>query len=132
MESFSIQVASTSKRQVVDLTDAVNRKLGETESEDGVCFLFALHTTAALAVQEVGEGTEDDLLEVLDKLIPRIRFRHGHDPAHAPDHMISTIVGPDLALPVAGGRLALGTWQRVLFLELNGPRDRAVLGRVLG
>jgi len=79
-----------------------------------------------LAVGEVGEGTEEDLMEVLEKIIPRIRFRHGHDPSHAPDHMISSLLGPSLSVPVLGGKLALGTWQRVLLLEFNGPRERSV------
>jgi secondary thiamine-phosphate synthase enzyme len=77
-------------------------------------------------VGEVGEGTEEDLLDVLEKIIPKIRFRHAHDPSHAPAHMIASILGPSLALPIAGGRLALGTWQSVLLIELDGPRERTI------
>jgi secondary thiamine-phosphate synthase enzyme len=126
-----IRVRTSGKREIVDITERVNRFLSKSGSKEGACLLFVLHTTAALAIQEVGEGTEDDLLEVLDKLIPRIRFRHGHDPAHAPDHMISSIVGPSLVLPTKGGELELGTWQRVLLVELNGPRERSIAVRSL-
>jgi secondary thiamine-phosphate synthase enzyme len=66
-------------------------------------------------------------METLVKMIPSIRFRHGHDPAHAPDHMISSIVGASLSIPVSGGKLLLGTWQRVLLVECNGPRTREVV-----
>jgi len=77
-------------------------------------------------VGEVGEGTEEDLLDVLEKIIPKIRFRHAHDPSHAPAHMIASILGPSLAFPIARGKLALGTWQSVLLIELDGPRERTV------
>jgi secondary thiamine-phosphate synthase enzyme len=126
-----IRVRTAAKREIVDITEQVNRFLSKSGSKEGACLLFVLHTTAALAIQEVGEGTEDDLLEVLDKLIPRIRFRHGHDPEHAPDHMLSTIVGPSLVLPTKNGALELGTWQRVLLVELNGPRERSIAVRSL-
>jgi secondary thiamine-phosphate synthase enzyme len=70
-------------------------------------------------------------METLEKMIPAIRFRHAHDPSHAPDHMISSIVGASLLLPVRGGELVLGTWQRILFVECNGPRNRQVAITVL-
>ena len=66
-------------------------------------------------------------METLERLIPKIRFRHAHDPSHAPDHMISSIVGASLTLPVIGGTLHLGTWQRVLLVECNGPRRRTLV-----
>jgi secondary thiamine-phosphate synthase enzyme len=92
--------------------------------QEGLCVLFVAHTTAALTTGEIGEGTEDDLLEVVEQVIPRIRFRHAHDPGHAWSHMASSLLGPSLALPVSAGRLILGTWQSVLLIELDGPRRR--------
>jgi secondary thiamine-phosphate synthase enzyme len=85
-----------------------------------------VHTTAALTTGEVGEGTEEDLLDVVQQMIPRIRFRHGHNPSHAWSHMASSILGPSLMVPIANGKLVLGTWQSVLLVELDGPRDREV------
>ena len=89
--------------------------------------MVVLHTTAALTTGEAIEGTDEDLMETLERIIPRIKFRHAHDPSHAPDHMISSIVGSNLTLPLRGGRLELGTWQRVLLVECNGPRDRGIV-----
>lgn len=132
MKGQTIEVKTGRKRQVVDITDEAAALLAESGVKEGLCTLFVQHTTAALAVGEAAEGTDEDLLETLDKLIPRIAFRHGHDPSHAPDHMIASIIGPDLILPVAGGKLALGTWQRVLLVELNGPRSRTVALRFAG
>jgi len=75
---------------------------------------------------EIGEGTEQDLLDVVEQIIPSIRFRHAHDPSHAWSHMAASLLGPALTLPVTDGRLALGTWQSVLLVELDGPRERTV------
>lgn len=74
----------------------------------------------------MGEGTEADLLEVVEQMIPRIRFRHAHDPGHAWTHMAASILGPSLHLSVEDGRLVLGTWQSVLLVELDGPRQRTI------
>lgn len=57
-------------------------------------------------------------------MIPKLNFRHEHNPAHAPDHMISSVVGPSLTIPFRDGKLRLGTWQSVLLVERNGPRER--------
>jgi len=126
MRTDAIRLKTQKSRQAVDVTGEVNRQISEHQVAEGICLLFVRHTTAALVVGEVGEGTEEDLLEVLSELIPKIRFRHAHDPAHAPSHMISSILGPSLCLPVSHGRLALGTWQSVILIELDGPRERSI------
>jgi secondary thiamine-phosphate synthase enzyme len=128
MKSTLLKVRTRAAKDVLDITAEVEAALGG--AQEGLCALFIQHTTAALAVGEAGEGTDQDLLEVAQKMVPRIAFRHRHDPSHAPDHMASSLIGPSLTLPVLGGRLALGTWQRVLLIELNGPRERSVVVQV--
>jgi secondary thiamine-phosphate synthase enzyme len=122
-----IDIETRREKQVLDITDRVERSISEQGIEDGVCHLFVTHTTAALTTGEAIEGTDEDLMETLERMIPGIKFRHAHDPSHAPDHMISSIVGASLAIPVEAGRLVLGTWQRVLLIECNGPRKRTVV-----
>ena len=68
---------------------------------------------------EVGEGTEDDLLEVVETMIPPIDYRHAHNPSQAWSHMAGSILGPSLTIPISGGRLVLGSWQSVLLVELS-------------
>ena len=126
MPATQITVRTGRDKQVLDITDQVERFLAQSGVDDGLCHIFVLHTTAAVTTGEAIEGTDEDLMETLERMIPRISFRHGHDPSHAPDHMISSIVGASLTLPVRKGRLLLGTWQRVLFVECNGPRTRNV------
>jgi secondary thiamine-phosphate synthase enzyme len=122
---------SSRKKQVLDLTAGVNQVVEKSGVKEGICLLFAQHTTACLALGESGEGTDEDLLEVAQAMIPKIRFRHGHDPSHAPDHMASSVMGQSLTIPVLQGELALGTWQSVLLLEFNGPRERSIIVQVL-
>ena len=121
-----LRVSTGSLKEVVDLTERVQALIKRGKMRDGLCMLFVTHTTAALTTGEIGEGTEQDLLEVVEQIIPSIRFRHAHDPSHAWSHMAGSILGPSLSVPVADGQLVLGTWQSVLLVELDGPRERTV------
>lgn len=128
MKTRTLTVRSREPKQVLDITGQVEEALGRTK--DGLCVVFVKHTTCAVTTGEFEEGTGEDLLEVMQKIVPEIDFRHGHDPSHAPDHMAASLLGASLSIPVEGGKLALGTWQRVLFLEFNGPRSREVIVQV--
>ena len=127
MPTTSITIKTRRPKQVIDITDEVERWLSDVKIDNGLCNLFVQHTTAALTTGEAIEGTDEDLMETLERMIPKINFRHGHDPSHAPDHMISSILGAGLTIPLRDGRLRLGTWQRVLLVECNGPREREIV-----
>ncbi len=122
----TLRISTKRRKQVVDLTDMVNAVIKKAGMPEGLCALFLTHTTAGLTTGEIGEGTEDDLLEVVEKIIPRLNFRHAHDPSHAWSHMAASLLGPCLTMPVSGGSLLLGTWQSVLLVELDGARQREV------
>jgi secondary thiamine-phosphate synthase enzyme len=121
-----LRVSTGSLKEVVDLTDRIQSLIRRAKMREGVCTLFIAHTTAALTTGEIGEGTEQDLLEVVERIIPAIRFRHAHDPSHAWSHMAASLLGPSLTIPVTDGRLTLGTWQSVMLIELDGPRERTI------
>jgi secondary thiamine-phosphate synthase enzyme len=124
MRTFT--VSSHKKDQVVDLTDTVEAYLREEQKADGLCSLFVAHTTCAITTADLDPGTDLDLLEALRQLLPRLAYRHPHDPAHAPDHLLASIIGPALVIPYARRRLQLGTWQRIVLVELDGPRRRTL------
>jgi len=119
-------ITTRKKDQVVDITDTVEDYLQQEENEQGLCSLFVAHTTCALTTADLDPGTDLDLLEALRHLLPRLSYRHPHNPAHAPDHLLSSIIGPSLVLPYAGHQLVLGTWQRIVLVELDGPRQRTM------
>jgi secondary thiamine-phosphate synthase enzyme len=121
-----LQVSSGHLKEIVDLTERIGALIRKAKMQEGLCALFVSHTTAALTTGEIGEGTEQDFLEVAAQIIPKIRFRHAHDPSHAWSHMAASLLGPSLALPVSDGKLLLGTWQSVMLVELDGPRERTV------
>jgi secondary thiamine-phosphate synthase enzyme len=121
-----LRIKTRQRKQVIDLTDQLNMLIAKRKIREGLCSVFVAHTTAAITTGEMGEGTEEDLLEVVEQMIPSIKFRHAHDPSHAWSHMAASILGPALQMSISAGKLLLGTWQSVLLLELDGPREREV------
>ncbi len=109
----------TSRRRIVDLTDAVRSFCGGYE--DGLCNVFVPHATAGVAIIETGAGSDDDLIDTLERLLPRDdRYRHGHgSPGHGADHVLPALVAPSVTVPVQGGEPLLGTWQSVVLVDLN-------------
>ncbi len=93
---------------------------------DGLVHLFAPHATAGLALMELGAGSEDDLADAVDRLLPRDdRYRHRHgSTGHGADHLLPVLISPSLSIPVLAGRPALGTWQSVVLVDRNGDNQR--------
>lgn len=115
------------KREVLDITDRVNDELAKQNFQDGVCHLFVTHTTAALTTADLDPGTDQDYLDAFESIIPKLNYQHTHSPSHVPDHILSSLIGTSLSIPIENGGLVLGTWQRVVLLEFDGPRERGVI-----
>ncbi len=126
MKPITITVTTKNKDQVVDITETIETHLRNRQALDGVCVVFAAHTTCALTTADLDPGTDQDLLNALRHLLPQLSYRHPHDPFHAPDHLLSSIIGPSVTIPYQNRKLLLGTWQRVILVELDGPRQRTV------
>lgn len=123
MSQFSVK--TTKKREVVDITGEIQNRIGE--SSQNPVFVFIKHTTAALTFADLDPGTDLDFLEFLDKITPNIKYRHPHDPGHTPDHMLASLVGQSVFVPIKNGKLDLGTWQRIILVEFDGPREREIV-----
>jgi secondary thiamine-phosphate synthase enzyme len=110
----------TTGRQVVEITDRVVDFV-RASGEDGLLSVFVPHATAGLAVIETGAGSEGDLVEAVEQLLPRDdRYRHRHgSKGHGADHLLPAFVSSSLVLPVVDGELVLGTWQRVVIVDTN-------------
>jgi secondary thiamine-phosphate synthase enzyme len=122
-----LSVKTHRKREILDITDQVEKLLGQKKTvSTGVCHLVVLHTTAALTTADLDPGTDLDMLDAFELLIPKLNFRHPHDPSHTPDHILSALIGTSVTLLVENRKLVLGTWQRVVLVELDGPRTRTV------
>ena len=86
--------------------------------------MFILHTTAALTIADLDPGTDLDLLDAFEAIVPKLNYRHPHNPRHTPDHILSALIGTSLSVPVRKGELLLGQWQRLIVVELDGPLER--------
>ena len=84
------------------------------------------HATAGIAIFETGAGSEEDLIDTLERLLPRDdRYRHAHGSyGHGADHVLPAIVSPSITVPVQQGRLLLGTWQSIVLVDLNSDNPR--------
>lgn len=133
MKSTELTV-DTRTRQVVDITDDVAGFVWG--GSDGLLSVFAMHATAGIALIETGSGTEEDLVATLNQLLPRDdRYVHRHgSTGHGADHVLPAVVSPSLVIPVKGGALMLGTWQRIVLVDLNtdNPQRRVRLDLLSG
>lgn len=125
MKKFSVKTSE--KKQIVDITGQVVSLLRGVPSEKGLCHLFVLHTTACLTTADLDPGTDLDMLDAFKEMIPQLRYRHPHNPEHVGDHILSSVIGPSVVVPFERGALLLGTWQRVVLIELDGPREREII-----
>ncbi|OGN07241.1 MAG: hypothetical protein A2940_00545 [Candidatus Wildermuthbacteria bacterium RIFCSPLOWO2_01_FULL_48_29] len=122
-----IIIRTTKDREIIDITQEIQKLVKAKAIRNGICNLFILHTTAALTTADLDFGTEQDFLDAFEALIPKLHYRHPHNPAHVKDHIMATILGPSLTLPIEEGELLLGAWQRIILVELGGPRERNVV-----
>ncbi|MCB2192681.1 MAG: secondary thiamine-phosphate synthase enzyme YjbQ [Deltaproteobacteria bacterium] len=120
----SISVKTSAHSQGVDITRQVAQVVESSGVADGWCEVFVPHTTAAVAVNEAADpDVIHDIINTLDKLVPwQGGYRHAEGNSAA--HVKSVLLGSTVRLPVSGGRLSLGTWQGIFFMEFDGPRSR--------
>ncbi len=120
-----LSFTTTDKKQVLDISNEIEARLPKNDS--GVMTAFIPHTGAALTTANLDPGTDLDLLDFLDAITPQIQWRHPHNPPHAPDHLLASLIGASVCVPYENGRLLTGTWQYIVLIELDGPRERTVL-----
>ena len=118
-----IAVTSQRRRQLVDVTSFVQESVAAAEVAEGLCSICVPHTTAAVMLNENADpAVGDDILRALDALVPRLEWRHAEGNSDA--HLLAALLGPAVSVPISGGELALGRWQAVFLVELDGPRKR--------
>lgn len=123
-DSTELTISTNQNRQVVDITDEVQQRVS---GDVRACVVFVAHTTCAVTTADLDPGTDLDLLDAVWEMIPKLNYRHPHNPAHVPAHLASSVIGPSVTVPVQDGKLVLGTWQRIVLVELDGPRERKLV-----
>jgi len=122
----NINIDTTKSKQVVDITGEVNSIVKAQNFTNGICSVFVFHTTCALTTADLDPGTDLDYLDAIETMFPEGNYRHPHDPNHVGDHIMSSIIGNSVSIPVENGKLVLGTWQSIVLIELSGPRSRSL------
>lgn len=122
-----INVRTSSRFEMVDITEKINAILREQNADEGICTVFVMHTTAGVTINENADpAVPSDIGMGLERIAPRdAGYRHVE--GNSDSHIKSSLVGPSMTVPVQGGRLVLGTWQSVFFCEFDGPRSRTAL-----
>ena len=125
-----IVVESRKRSEVIDITEDVRRVVKSSGVEEGIALIYTPHTTAGLVVNEAESGLLEDIIAALDEIVPKISYKHDRIDDNADAHIKASLVGNSVVVPVESSDLLLGTWQRILFVEFDGPRRRKVLVRV--
>lgn len=128
-----LRIKSERRVQVIDVTDQVREKVRESGVEKGIAHVYSRHTTAAVVVNEPESGLLRDIVNKLEELVPQgAGYEHDRIDNNADAHLRALLLGSSVTIPVSDGDLVLGTWQSVLFVELDGPRSRRLLVTVVG
>jgi secondary thiamine-phosphate synthase enzyme len=122
-----ISLETHSRVEMIDITAAVQKAVGEEKIEKGICLIYTPHTTAAITINENADpDVPRDILAALEKAVPfSANYRHAEGNSAA--HVKSSLVGASELVIIENGRLVLGTWQSIFFCEFDGPRTRKVL-----
>lgn len=129
-----ISISTSKPHEFVDITDKIESFVRKSKIENGVLFANSLHNTAALIVQENDPSIFEDMKNSLERIFPQnVKYAHGYEGnVNATAHLKNSLMGSSISLPIEGGELRLGTWQRIIFVELFEPRNRKVVVTIIG
>ena len=125
------RVSTGRREELLDITAHVEKVVAVSSCQSGICVVYCPHTTAAITVNEGADpDVAADMASGLGRLVPR-NWPFAHAEGNSDAHLKASLVGPSETLLIEGGRLVLGTWQRVFFCEFDGPRERSVMVKVV-
>jgi len=136
LDLYTLNIRTSREGEMVDITGRVQDLLGKAKPTNGVAFLFVPGSTGALTTIEYEPGLISDFPAALERLVPRDLLyeheKHWHD-GNGHSHVRASLLGPDLAVPFQRRKLLLGTWQQIVFVELDvRPRDRTIIVQLIG
>jgi secondary thiamine-phosphate synthase enzyme len=111
--------------ELIDITDNVIEEVNKNSIRNGICVISTPHTTTAIIINENEPGLLSDMFNLLNKLVPPgAGYNHDRIDNNADSHLRAMLLGSSETIPIVNGKLVLGTWQRIFFVELDGPRQR--------
>lgn len=128
MTNMEFTIKSSQKYELVNITDQIRRAVTEAKIKEGAALVFVPHTSAAVITEEDEPGLKQDFYDLFGEYEKRT-YRHPDGNAEA--HILAGIIGHSRVVPIREGKLDLGTWQAVLLVELDGPRERRISVTIL-
>ena len=137
--SQELRISTRKRMEILDITEDVHRIVMKSGIKNGLVNLWVPHATAAIAVNEHDTDLWEDIMNILQKIAPlkgdyrhnaKYRWSVGEQNAHA--HILNCLIKPGVSIPLENGRMHLGTWQSILFIEMDGSRSRRVHVQIMG
>lgn len=134
---YKIDVASNAPIAFVDITASVKELVEKSNVKDGIALVFSDHTTAGIRISEKCDRLQEDMKLFLEQVVPQKKYRHDEqtvdDRPNARGHIMSLLMNSSETLPISEGKIGIGTWQSIFFVELDGPRcNRSVSVKIIG
>lgn len=124
-KQYEITFSTQAREMLLDITDRVKKVAAESGLETGLVSVYAQGATAAVMIQEGwDQSVQNDVVNLLAKMIPRGIWEHDRQDGNADVHLKAGLVGPGETIPLVGGKLGLSTWQNIFFCEFDGPRSK--------
>ena len=124
---MKLNIETSRRIELIDITSEVKEEVKISGIQEGICLISTRHTTAGIIINENESGLREDILNLLDRLVPPgAGYRHDRIDNNADAHLKAVLLGASESLPIVQGKLELGTWQSIFFAEMDGPRHRTV------
>ena len=132
MKVKSININTTKKYELINITNQITEIVKKHGIKEGLVNISTKHTTSSILINEDEDGLKNDLVSIIEEIIPDKMYNHDRIDNNARSHLMAMLTTPTQTLPVIDGRLSLGTWQSIFFLEIDGPRlNREVIISIL-
>jgi secondary thiamine-phosphate synthase enzyme len=131
-----VLLSSKGENDIIDITNNVEKILLESKLKNGIITLFVVGSTAAITTIEYEPGLQHDFPNMLEKIAPKgIKYQHDntwHD-GNGHSHLKASLIGPSLTIPFINGQTSLGTWQQIVFVEMDTrSRERKIVVQIIG
>jgi secondary thiamine-phosphate synthase enzyme len=127
MITDTIRIDTTQKYELINITSKIEEIIRNNDVNEGLINISTKHTTSSIIINEDEEGLKDDIINVLKQVIPDNNYLHDRIDNNAKSHLMAMLTTPTQTLPIINGKLSLGTWQSIFFLELDGPRMNRII-----
>jgi len=121
--NMQFSISTKKKIELIDITGQIEYAVERSGAKTGLCTVYAPHATAAIIINEFEPNIQKDFEKVFETMLPHADYMHDHIDNNAPAHLLSGLIGCGRTIPIEGGKLALGTWQKIIFCEFDGPRS---------